>query len=314
MSRYRFRDLLVCLAVLAALVAPGWADEKPAKAKAKTPDPPKETRLTITVKSVSGRAHRMVVRDEKTNWVPLTAGEKLDEMTVIRTGFRSRVVLQFADNSEVEIKRATKMGIAEFRKKGKVVKTRLGLKYGAVRTTVQKARAINDFTVATPVATMAITGSNPTQGFTGDFGYKAHMPQGHAIVTSGGKNLALGSRSGTNNSLSKWSVLATQGVKPVLVGGGGSMALSGSELAFMKSFGGGLVGMTGVPGRGPGGNTVNRIQPPVIRRLDPSELQHAPTLTQKPKQGMNILPPTGPTDPGGPIGPADPLGPADSPR
>jgi len=307
MSRYRYGSLLICLAILAGLAAPGWADEKPAtaKAEAKAPNPPKETKLAITVKAVSGRAHRMVVTGEKTKWVPLAAGEKLDEMTVIRTGFRSKVVLRFADNSVVEIKRATKMGIAEFRKTGKVVKTRLGLKYGAVRTTVQKARAINDFTVATPVATMAITGSNPTQAFTGDFGYKAHMPQGHAIVTVGGKNLALGNRSGTDNSLTKWSALATQGVKPVLVGGGGSMALSGNELAFMKSFGGGLGGMTGVPGRGPGRNTANRGQPPILRRLDPSELKHAPTLTEKPTQRI-ILPPTGPTGPGGPVKPADP--------
>ena len=112
----------------------------------------------MTVKSVTGTAQRLVP-GEKPKWVAIQAGEKLDELTVLRTGFRTRVVLAFADNSEVVVDRATKMGIAEFRKDGKVTRTRLGLKYGSMRANVHKARGPNDFTVKTAVAALAVLGT-----------------------------------------------------------------------------------------------------------------------------------------------------------
>jgi len=243
MREHRSPRLVVCLALLMALTGPVWAQSKPAATK--PADAEKGAKLAITVKEVAGRVQKMVTEDGKKTWAPLKAGEAVDEMTVIRTGFRSKVVLQFSDNSVVEVHRATKMGVAEFRKKGKVVKTRLGLKYGSMRTTVERARGPNDFTVATPVATMAVTGSNPSQGFTGDFGYNAHMPHGNAVVTMGGKQRTLGNRMGTNNRLAQWSVMAQKGVKPILVGGAGSQDLSPSEVKFMAAQGGGRGGLGG---------------------------------------------------------------------
>jgi len=245
MFRRRSPRLVVCFAMLMALTGPAWAQTQSKPAATKPADEAKGDKLGITVKEVAGRVQKMVAQDGKETWTPLKAGDTVDEMTVIRTGFRSKVVLQFADNSVVEVNRATKMGVAEFRKKGKTVKTRLGLKYGSMRTTVERARGPNDFTVATPVATMAVTGSNPSQGFTGDFGYNAHMPHGNAVVTMGNKTRSLGNRTGTNNRLAQWSVMAQKGVKPVLVGGSGSQNLSKNEIKFMMAQGGGRGGLGG---------------------------------------------------------------------
>jgi len=114
--------------------------------------------LQATVKEVSGVAQYLRAgKDQK--WQPLKPGQKLDELTVIRTGFSTRVVLVFADEAEATIQRATKMGVGQLRKVGEVTRTKVGLKYGSVRVNVAKARGPSDFTVATPVATLERAGA-----------------------------------------------------------------------------------------------------------------------------------------------------------
>jgi len=158
--------------------------------------------LTVTVKGLSGTAHRLTPGKEG-KWVPLKVGETLDERTIIRTGFRTKVVLAFADNSTVTVSRATKMGVAEFRKEGKITRTRLGLKYGAVRADVEEAKGPNDFTVTAPVATLAVTGSGGGLAFNGDSGFKTNCSHGGFNVNMGFKGLSLVGGEGTNNALIK---------------------------------------------------------------------------------------------------------------
>ncbi len=128
--------------------------------------------LTATVKEMSGTAQRLtpVRPPAKPKWVPLKTGDRLGASSFIRTGFRTRVVLAFADNSVVVIRGATKLGIGQFRKVGRVTKTRVGIKYGSIRAQIHKAKGPNDFRVSSPVAVFAVIGSEAKIGYTGDLG------------------------------------------------------------------------------------------------------------------------------------------------
>ena len=178
------RNVLRCFVagVLAASIASSWsaaADEenKPDKAEAKVPAKaapadkagPKEPATApaapdagkVTVVSVSGSAQKFVAANGK-KWLPLKAGDALAELTLIRTGFGAKVVLRFADRSEVVVNNGTKMGIGEFRTKGEQTKTRLGLKYGTIRASVDTSKGPQDFQVRTPVATLSVRGTPST--------------------------------------------------------------------------------------------------------------------------------------------------------
>jgi len=184
----RFLILAVVIGVAVDAFAAAAPDEPETPSQTLTP-------LKVTVREVTGLAQRMLPGDPP-KWEPIQAGQKLDENTVIRTGFRTRVVLAFADNSVVVVERVTKMGIGEFRKAGNVTRTRLGLKYGSMRASVDKAAGPNDFTVVTPVATLAVTGTSGDIRFHGDAGLALHGTSGTWNVASGNRetNVAAGER------------------------------------------------------------------------------------------------------------------------
>ena len=213
------------------------ATTKPKSQKQVKPESQKQVKpkpMVVTVKEVSGTAHRLVVGKEK-KWVPLKAGDKLDEMTVIRTGFRTKVVLTFADNSEVIIDRVTKMGIREFRKEGKVTRTTLGLKYGSLRATVKKADGPNDFRISTPTATAAARGSKLQIINSGDFGSEMKCSSGKWNVKKGSKRRNLVKGEGTNNRMVASIRIAKKKATPVL--GDVTGGLSRKEVKFIMNYG-----------------------------------------------------------------------------
>jgi len=156
----------------------GEAKDQPADEKAA----PK--RLKPVVESVSGRAQKLLP-GEGNKWTPLKVGDVLDEMTVIRTGYNTVVVLKLADRGSVTIKGVTKIGISEFRKEGDLVKTRLGLKYGMFRAKVKSEVGPNDFRVKTPTATLSVRGSEPMGGWTIDGGPRGHSLSGPLTMRMG---------------------------------------------------------------------------------------------------------------------------------
>lgn len=113
-----------------------------------------------TVVSVAGQCEKLVIVDETENWLPIQKGEKLKEMTVVRTGFRSKLVLKFEDRGEVIVRNGTEVGISEFRRAGQMVRTKLGLKYGRMNLSVDSSRGTNDFRVKTPVALLSVRGTS----------------------------------------------------------------------------------------------------------------------------------------------------------
>ncbi|KPK79683.1 MAG: hypothetical protein AMJ81_12945 [Phycisphaerae bacterium SM23_33] len=225
---------LVCpLVILVATGAVWAADQPPAQPQQSKAQPQP---LKVTVREVTGVAQRLVA-GEKPTWVALKAGDQLDETAVIRTGFGTRVVLAFADNSEVVVDRATKMGIAEFRKEGPVTKTRLGLKYGSLRASVEKARGPNDFRVATAAAVLAVTGTSGQVGFTGDFGFGLTGRTGTWAAQAGARQRRVSGTETVDSTLQRHVETLKRNLTPRLgdVYGG----LTESEESSLRRHGGG---------------------------------------------------------------------------
>ena len=151
----------------------------------------------VTVVSVVGKAHKLITSNGR-KWEALKAGDILDEKTVIRTGFRTTVILKFEDRSLVKVNNATKMGIGEFRKKPASTKIRLGLKYGTVRAAVDSSLGPHEFSVSTPAATLSVRGSIKEVGYSVDGGARgiAHQGELHVRTPAGVQRLSPG-QSGT---------------------------------------------------------------------------------------------------------------------
>ncbi len=150
-----------------------------------TPVAPAGESMRVEVVSVTGMAQKLVVSDGQKTWKPVRIGDKLGEQTVIRTGFRSRVVLKFADRGEVVVRNATKMGIGEFRNPGGKIRARLGLKYGVVRASVDSSRGPQDWKIKTPVSTLSIRGTSGEIGYGSDSGMGLHSTSGKWNIASG---------------------------------------------------------------------------------------------------------------------------------
>ena len=156
------------------------AATKPAVAATAPASAPAGVEMAEVV-SVSGSAQKRLPGEDQ-EWQPLEAGELLDLRTIIRTGLGAEVVLMFGDRSKVTIANATKVGIGQFSKRDDLVSIHLGLKYGAIRASVDSSRGPNDFQVKTPVATLSIRGSEKQGAYFADMGAKAISYKGRVWV------------------------------------------------------------------------------------------------------------------------------------
>ncbi len=170
-----------------------------------------EKAQVVEVVSVSGVVEKSVLgSDGKDKWEAVKAGEKLNELTIIRTGFASKVVLKFADRGQVVVNNATKAGIREFRKKGNEVRTNIGLKYGTMHATVDRSAGPNDFSISTPVATLSVRGSEAPVGYTGDMGMGMRNVNGNWNIRSDNKQQNVSPGETGNNLLTHFLELARQ--------------------------------------------------------------------------------------------------------
>ncbi|HET6427785.1 MAG TPA: FecR domain-containing protein [Phycisphaerae bacterium] len=253
--------ILVAL-IVAALCATAAAQTPPAASTAPAATQPAGTPLVVTVKEVTGSAQRTTVAPNAPpnltpTWVALQVGDKLGENTLIRTGFRTRVVLAMADNSEVVIDRATKLGIGQFRKVGQVTCTQLGMKYGSIRASVEKARGPNDFRVATPVSVFAVTGTGGTMAYTGDFGFALDGDHGSWATRCGARHRGTRGTEDVNTTFVRNIYLVQAAYQPFL----GPVGLSRSEQRSLFFLGGGR-GIIGFDGAGQGARVLLRRPPP----------------------------------------------------
>ena len=271
------RFALLIGAVLAFVAVSGQAAEE--KGKAVTPKnttPAKKSSVSesktkarkdsfkVSVVSVKGVVQKRGTSDPKAAWEPVKIGEDLDEGTLIRTGLGAEVVLRFADRGQFRIKSGTKIGIAEFRKRGNLTTARLGLKYGSVRARVDSSSGPNDFKIETPVATLSVQGTWGDFSYSGDQGLSIHSTQRSWRVSTsrGSKRLTRGES--TNGNLAPWNVLAAQGFDTQT--GDPFGGLTGLEKGNLRQNGGGrgIFNFTG------GGGSTPPIIDPYIPPPTPS--------------------------------------------
>lgn len=158
--------LVVIATVLSVTIDAGAAEKDPAGAAGEVP-------RMVTIESVKGSAEYS--KDGK--WLPLKRGQKISELTVIRTGFGANVVLHFRDDTRVTVSRCTKMGIRRCRDRGRTTNTRLDLKYGTLRSKVDSSRAPNDFRVNVHGTVLAVTGTGGNTTFWPDSGMDHHSTE-----------------------------------------------------------------------------------------------------------------------------------------
>ncbi|KPJ56423.1 MAG: hypothetical protein AMS16_02435 [Planctomycetes bacterium DG_58] len=140
----------------AATVSFAQKEKEPTKAeKAKPAVEPKGA--TVTIAEAKGSVEVRPAADKP--WTKAKVGMKLGPDWWISTGLQGQAVLRFEDNSEIVVQRLTEMTISEFSRTPETVKTRLKMKYGAVRIQVKKGTAANDFQVSCPTATASVKGT-----------------------------------------------------------------------------------------------------------------------------------------------------------
>ena len=138
-------------------------DTQPTKAlatpetKTQTPESSANT-LEVTVDSIDGEVEVRNFKAEK--WIPAVKGMKLTEGARISTGFKSKAVLLFADNSTAVVKSLTQMTISRFIKDGNAVKTDLKLRIGSIRIKVNENQPVKtDMKISTPNSTASVRGT-----------------------------------------------------------------------------------------------------------------------------------------------------------
>ena len=95
-------------------------------------------------------------------WVPVKAGMTLAQGADIRTGFRARCILDMTD-SLAQVDPLTLVRIAELKRKGNTVRTRLYMKQGNTQAVVEKKNLKSDFAIITPSATLSVRGTRGIQ-------------------------------------------------------------------------------------------------------------------------------------------------------
>ena len=140
----------------AATVSFAQEEAEPAKDEKAKPAPKPEGGI-VTITEAKGSVEVRPSADK--SWVKAKVGMKLGPDWWISTGLQGQAVLRFEDNSEIVVQRLTEMTISEFSRTPETVKTRLKMKYGAVRIHVKKGTAANDFKVSCPTATASVKGT-----------------------------------------------------------------------------------------------------------------------------------------------------------
>lgn len=189
--------LLTCACAWAQQDAPPATTDQPA---APTTQPAAGVeQLTVTVVSVEGKVYVRDASVEGGERKPLQAGDTLTERMVVITGFGSKAVLKFDEFGEVVVNSGTKMGIGAFRRSQGQVDSRVGMKYGTMKVSVDGSQEPVDFRVQTPTATAAAKGSGIFCAF-GEFGFGIFGRAGSwALFGIGGSNTVQPGQQGDGN-------------------------------------------------------------------------------------------------------------------
>ena len=222
-------ELFVVLFVL----LPVGPEASGAEAETPTGENKSQEAIKARVVSVKGQCERLVADSNEPTWTSLAEGEELGPLTVIRTGLRSEVVLQFDRQAKLTVRSSTKVGITEFCKDEKTFRTQLGLSRGAIRVSVDSSRAPNDFRVQTPVALLSVTGTSGEIGYAGDSGLQLRGETGTWRVASAGRKRDVRAGETTDENLTP-SIERAKAKRQLLLGDahGGLSEAEKSELRY----------------------------------------------------------------------------------
>jgi len=237
-------------------VALADAKAKPTKAKAKAQ---KVQLLRADVVSVAGKVEVRKPTDAKGKFSPLKAGEKLDELAVVRLGLGAKLVLQFSDRVKLTATGGGKFGLRTLCKHDKTVRANVGLKYGALRLKVDSTVGANDFSVTTPVATLSARGCNCFLSYFPDIGLNfANTHDTWVVATPRGKKTT---RQGdkTNQNLDPTGEIVSKELDTHL---SDPLALGNVENTNLRNNGGGR-GVMDFGGTGAGGINTGGVVTPV---------------------------------------------------
>ncbi len=92
-------------------------------------------------------------------WTPIAADDSLPPGSLIRTGLRSHVNLQFGETTTVSVRSASYASIDQFYRDATTETVRVGLGYGSVRGGSSEGTIRADVEVTAPVATLAKRGT-----------------------------------------------------------------------------------------------------------------------------------------------------------
>ena len=95
----------------------------------------------------------------KGKWQKAKVNDLLAPGAEIRTGRKSSVTLRVGLNATFKVDRQSRVAIPEIVQKGRVLKTRVALRYGRADVKVDRVGLDNDFAVASPSATLAVRGT-----------------------------------------------------------------------------------------------------------------------------------------------------------
>lgn len=240
-----FQSAYVLGLLIASCLGP-LADGQQTKAETAAP-------LKVQVVSVIGTAQKMQTAPAPSAWTELKAGAMLDPHTVIRTGFHTQVVLQFAQRGRVVLDSGTKVGIADCASmagRGGNVKARIGLKYGSMLLKVDQTRGANDFAVSTAVATLAVRGTEGRIAFSADRGLFLFGEEGTFQVTQGPRTRRVRATQRTDSRLARSSDLKDIDRDPQMADPSGGLTPHERENLYRYGSGRGVLGYVGNPNAG----------------------------------------------------------------
>jgi hypothetical protein len=118
--------------------------------------------LEILVDAVEGDVE---VKSGGGGWATAQQGMKLAAGDRVSTGFDSRAVLKFEDNSVVTVKPLTQLTIDRFLKDEAAMRTDVAVKIGEIRAQVEHRKDLkSDFAVITPTSVVSVRGTDEAVG------------------------------------------------------------------------------------------------------------------------------------------------------
>lgn len=131
----------------------------------------------IVVKTAKGE----VAVKKGREWIPLNAGQRLEEGDKISTGINSSAVIDI-DGSLLTVKQLTMMKISKNKKSGESVDTNIGLKFGSLNAKVEKLGKLKtSFKITTPVATSSVRGTEEEVSYGAKSGMTIDVIEGTVV-------------------------------------------------------------------------------------------------------------------------------------